>query len=77
MASVSQSQIYNKPQVAYTLKKLSFFTRVLDLHAITDLGDVYSRGWAEQWNKVSSDCMAEGYPILYMAHGSTHTVAAN
>ncbi len=59
------------------MKKLSFFTKVLDLHIMTDLSDVYPKGWASTWNKLSGECAHEEYPILYMAHGSTHTVAVN
>jgi hypothetical protein len=66
-----------KPQSAYSTKKLAFFTKVLDMHVLTDLCDVYPKGWASSWNKVSGACANEEFPILYMAHGSTHTVAVN
>ena len=68
---------YLKPPTAYSTKKLSFFTKVLDLHVLTDLSEVYPKGWANSWNRVSGDSASEEAPILYMSHGSTHTVAIN
>jgi hypothetical protein len=59
------------------MKKLTFFTKVLDFHVLTDLSDVYPKSWANTWNKVSSDCANEDNPILFMTHGSTHTIAVN
>jgi hypothetical protein len=51
------------------MKKLSFFTKVLDLHVLTDLSDIYPKGWSNTWNKISGECAHEETPILYMAHG--------
>lgn len=34
----------------YSLKRISFFTRVLDLQVMTDLNDIYPSGWSQQWN---------------------------
>ena len=59
------------------MKKISFFTKVLDLQILADISDIYPKGWANTWNKVSGDCVNEEFPILYMAHGATHTVAVN
>jgi alpha-tubulin suppressor-like RCC1 family protein len=66
-----------RPPTAYSTKKLSFFTKVLDLHVLTDLSEVYPKGWSNSWNRVSGDCANEDYPLLYMANGSAHSIAVN
>lgn len=56
---------------------MTFFTRVLDLYALTDLSDVYPQSWSNSWNKIYGDCANEDFPILYLANGSTHSLAVN
>jgi hypothetical protein len=38
--------MYTRPPPPYALKKIKFFTRVLDQHVIADISDVYPKGWA-------------------------------
>jgi hypothetical protein len=37
---------YLRAPPPYGLKKLKFFTKVIDEHVITDLSEIYSKGWA-------------------------------
>lgn len=44
---------------------------------MTDLSDVYPKGWAAQWSRVSKDCLLEDSPIFAVQNGSTHTLAVS
>jgi len=44
---------------------------------MTDLSEVYPKGWANSWNRICGDCANEDYPILFMANGSTHSIGVN
>ena len=35
-----------KPHTPYSVKKIQLFTKVVDMHIITDLSDIYSAPWA-------------------------------
>ena len=69
--------MYTRPPPPYALKKIKFFTRVLDQHVIANISDVYPKGWATQWGNISSECFEEDAPILDVRLGSTHTLAVN
>jgi hypothetical protein len=38
-----------KQHSPYGIKKIFLFNRIVDLHIITDLSDVYNTPWAAQW----------------------------
>lgn len=35
-----------KPHTPYSMKKIQLFTKVLDLHVITDMSEIYSLPWS-------------------------------
>lgn len=66
-----------KQHTPYSVKKIQLFTRVLDMHIITDLNEIYTNPWAVQWTKVCKESLQADTPILYMQTGATHTMAVN
>ena len=53
-----------KTHTHYTLKKICVFTRVADLHVISDLQEMHGTPWAGQWMQVYKDAMVVDAPIM-------------
>jgi alpha-tubulin suppressor-like RCC1 family protein len=61
----------------YSLKKISFFTRVLDLNIMVNLQDVYELPWSTQWIKSVAENTLNNTPMMAIQVGSAHTMAIN
>ena len=60
----------------YGIKKIFLFNRVADMQVICDLSDMYPTPWASQWMRIYKDQMGSEKPIMQMAVGGSHSIAA-
>lgn len=66
-----------KQHSPYGIKKIFLFNRIVDLHIITDLSDVYNTPWAAQWMQIYKDGIEAEKPIMQLGVGSSHSIASN
>ena len=63
-----------KTLTPYSIKKISFFTRVIDLSILVDLSEVYTHPWSTQWLKAMAESTHNDAPIMNITAGQTHTM---
>lgn len=66
-----------KTLTPYSIKKLSFFTRVIDLSINVDLSEVYTHPWSTQWLKACAEGTHLDAPIMSLSTGQSHTMIVN
>ena len=66
-----------KSLTPYSIKKIHFFTRVVDLDILVDLSDIYSIPWSSQWLKTLSESTQSETPIMTIMAGNSHTLLIN
>ena len=66
-----------KTLTPYSLKKINFFTRVIDLNVLVDLSDIYANPWSSQWIKVMAENTINDTPIMTVSAGQTHSLIVN
>lgn len=66
-----------KTLTPYSIKKIHFFTRVIDLDILVDLSEIYSHPWSSQWIKALSENTINDCPIMSVSAGQTHSMAVN
>lgn len=64
-----------KSHTPYSMKKIFLFSRVADMHVITDLSEIHSTPWAAQYMKIYKDSIANEAPIMQVEVGATHSYA--
>ena len=60
----------------YSIKKIALFSRVADLHVITDLSEMHSTPWSAQWMKIYKDNINTETPVMALAVGASHSIAS-
>jgi len=48
----------------YSIKKIHFFTRVIDLDILVDLSEIYTHPWSTQWTRAVSENTMSDCPIM-------------
>ena len=66
-----------KALTPYSIKKIYFFTRVIDLSILTDLSEIYQNPWSSQWIKAVRESTVADTPIMSIQTGETHSLAVN
>lgn len=66
-----------KTLTPYSIKKIHFFKRVIDLSLLVDLSEVYSSPWSAQWLKATTECTMNDSPIMALSAGNSHTMIVN
>ena len=61
----------------YSLKKINFLTRVIDISIMVDLQEIYQVPWSTQLIKSVAENTLNNTPIMNVQVGSTHSVAIN
>ena len=59
----------------YTMKKIFLFSRVADVHVLTDLSEMHSTPWSAQWMKLYKDNVNTETPIMMCQVGASHSFA--
>lgn len=58
-----------KTLTPYSVKKIHFFTRVIDLDILVDLSDIYTHPWSSQWLKAMAESTQSDTPIMNISAG--------
>lgn len=66
-----------KSLTPYSIKKIHFFNRVVDLDILVDLSDIYSIPWSSQWLKALGESTQSETPIMTIKAGQSHTLLIN
>ena len=66
-----------KTLTPYSIKKIHFFTRVIDLNILVDLSDIYTQPWSSQWLKSTAENTINETPIMNVSCGTTHSLIVN
>jgi len=66
-----------KTLTPYSIKKIHFFTRVIDLSIHLDLSDIYTHPWSTQWLKAMAESTQVDTPIMNLNAGGSHTMVVN
>lgn len=66
-----------KALTPYSIKKIHFFTRIIDLSILTDLSEIYQNPWSSQWIKAVRESTVSDTPIMSIQTGETHSLAVN
>ena len=66
-----------KALTPYSIKKIHFFSRVIDLSIRVDLSDIYTHPWSSQWIKCMSESTHSDCPIMTITAGQTHSMVVN
>ena len=64
-----------KHHTPYSVKKIFIMQRVVDLHVISDVSEIYSMPWASQWMQIYKENIASETPILSLSLGTSHSIA--
>mmetsp|Transcript_1630 Transcript_1630/g.2249 ORF Transcript_1630/g.2249 Transcript_1630/m.2249 type:complete len:144 (-) Transcript_1630:1334-1765(-) len=64
-----------KQQTPYSAKKIFLFSRVVDMHVITDLSDMHQTPWSAQFMKLYQDNLINDTPIMQLSVGQSHSIA--
>lgn len=73
----AQQQGLLKTLTPYSIKKIHFFTRVIDLDILVDLSEIYTHPWSTQWTRAVSENTMSDCPIMNVSNGQTHSMAVN
>jgi alpha-tubulin suppressor-like RCC1 family protein len=66
-----------KSLTPYSIKKIQFFMRVVDLDILIDLSEIYGHPWSSQWLKAHSESIYSDTPIMNISAGQSHTLIVN
>jgi hypothetical protein len=58
-----------KAHTPYSLKKIFLFSRITDMHVITDISDMHSTPWSAQYMKIYRDCLTSETPVMHLSLG--------
>ena len=58
-----------KTLTPYSIKKIHFFTRVIDLDILVDLSEIYNHPWSTQWTRAVSENTMSDCPIMNVSAG--------
>ena len=75
--ALSQKNGLLKTLTPYSIKKIHFFTRVVDLNILVDLSEIYSLPWSSQWLKAKAESIQLDTPIMNIQAGQSHTMVVN
>ena len=53
-----------KALTPYSIKKIHFFSRVIDMNILVDLSDIYNVPWSTQWLKAMVENTQNDNPIM-------------
>ena len=53
-----------KTLTPYSIKKIHFFTRVIDLNILVDLSEIYTHPWSAQWIKSMAESTLNDSPMM-------------
>lgn len=65
-----------KQQTPYSAKKIFLFSRIIDMHVITDLSDMHQTPWSSQFMKLYQDNLLNDTPIMQLEVGQSHSIAS-
>lgn len=66
-----------KTLTPYSMKKIHFFTRVIDMNILVDLNEIYTHPWSAQWLKVTAENTCNDSPIMSVSAGTSHSLIVN
>ena len=66
-----------KTVTPFSIKKIHFFTKVIDLNILVDMSEIYEHPWSSQWIKTMAECTSSDSPIMSVSTGSAHTMVVN
>mmetsp|Transcript_14062 Transcript_14062/g.21913 ORF Transcript_14062/g.21913 Transcript_14062/m.21913 type:complete len:343 (+) Transcript_14062:1579-2607(+) len=75
--SQSQKMGLLKTMTPYSIKKIHFFTRVVDLSLLIDMSEIYEHPWSSQWIKAMAESILSDSPIMSLSAGQTHSLMVN
>jgi hypothetical protein len=58
-----------KTLTPFSLKRINFFTRVIDLNVLVDLSDIYANPWSSQWTRIMAENTINDTPIMSVSAG--------